>query len=149
MLIIEYVNRRIKPSTKHANSMQVDRVVLKETVLANSYDYIAGEVLGGHKVIYLKDNKVYLASNNNFECFNRVIGITKNSAIENGVISIAKNNDTISLTGWGLVPNTLYYLGTNGAITYIQPMNGIVQLVGIAKNENELEININLPIVRN
>lgn len=126
-----------------------NRVVLKETVLANIYNYIAGEVLGGHKIVYLKDGKIYLASNTNLECFNRIVGITKHSAIKNGVISIAKNNDTIALTGWGLVPNTLYYLGIDGAITYIQPTTGIVQFVGIAKNENELEINISLPIIRN
>ena len=32
MLQIEYRNKRIKPNTKHVNSMQIDRVVLRETL---------------------------------------------------------------------------------------------------------------------
>ena len=37
MLQIEYRNKRIKPNTKHVNSMQVDRVVLRETIQADAY----------------------------------------------------------------------------------------------------------------
>ena len=37
MLQIEYRNKRIKPNTKHVNSMQIDRVVLRETIKADAY----------------------------------------------------------------------------------------------------------------
>ena len=143
MLQIEYLNRKI-------NTLRIDRVVLRErtVVETDNYAYTAGEVLGGHKVVYLKNNKLYLASNTNLECLNKIVGITKNSAIENGEVMLSKSN-IISLNGWGLVPNSLYYLGANGAITNVQPTIGIVQIIGIAKNENELEIKFNLPIVRN
>ena len=37
MLQIELINRRIKPSTKHISTMQIDRVVVRETIKADAY----------------------------------------------------------------------------------------------------------------
>ena len=37
MLQIKFVNRRISASTKYANTLKIDRVVLRETVKADAY----------------------------------------------------------------------------------------------------------------
>lgn len=140
MLVVEYKNVKIA-------SLAIDRVILRETGLTNLYTYTAGEILGGHKFVYLKDGKAFLASNTNIECFNTVIGITSHAANINADVAIVKHG-TITLTGWGLVPNDKYYLSVDGTITNTVPTTGFYQLVGIALNENTLELNINLPIIR-
>lgn len=148
MLQIEY-KKNATYSKSTIETLKIDRVLLREKTIieTDDYAYIAGEVLGGHKLVYLKNNKVFLASNDNIECFNRVVGISKNAAIENGEVRIAKNN-IVFLSGWGLEPNQVYYLGLNGNLTSTQPNTGIVQTVGLAKNSNELEIRISLPILK-
>lgn len=142
MLQIEYKKNVVA-------TIKIDRVVLREKIVieTDDYIYIAGEVLGGNKLVYLKNNKVYLASNDNLECFNKLIGITRNAAIVNGEVRVAKNN-IMYLSGWGLEVDKVYYLGLNGAITSTQPATGITQTIGIAKNSNELEIKISLPILK-
>lgn len=149
MLQIEYKKNVADYKNNIITTLKIDRVVLREKIVieTDDYVYIAGEVLGGHKLVYLKDNKVYLASNDNLECFNKLIGISRNAANENGGLRVAKSN-IMYLSGWGLEVDKLYYLGLNGAITSTQPTTGIVQIIGIAKSSNELEIKISLPILK-
>lgn len=107
---------------------------------------VTGEVVNGNKVLYIKDGKAYLASNNNEDCFNKVIGVSQNAV---GADEIVNFKITGTLNGFGsLIQNKIYYLGTNGDLTDTMPINGIVQVIGIAKTNEELFIDLSTPIKR-
>lgn len=110
--------------------------------------YMCGETIGGHKVVFLYNGMLYIADKENQNIFGKVIGLSTKAGMPNEFISIRKEN-ILYLDGWNLIPNSHYYLNYNGGITNAKPSTGIIQYVGFAKTENELEINIQKPIKRN
>lgn len=106
----------------------------------------AGEIINGNKAIYMKDGKAYLASLTNPECYNKIIGISKNAVVAGEVVNF-KSAGTLNGFG-GLVQNKLYYLGVNGDLSPTAPAYGIFQIIGIAKTNEELFIDISIPIQR-
>ena len=55
----------------------INGVKLIKTIAAIDEVYLAGETIGGHKVVYIKnDSKVYIADKDNPECINKIVGIT-------------------------------------------------------------------------
>ena len=109
--------------------------------------FVANENIGGHKAVYLNNGKISIASNDNTDCLNKVIGFTTHAGNIETSIKV-KRFGIIELTGWGLTTNSIYYLGLNGNITATMPNNGIYQILGTAKSPNELEINIQIAINR-
>lgn len=110
--------------------------------------YRCGETIGGHKIVFLYNDKLYLADKDNNLCFGRVIGLSTQVGTIDEFISIKQEN-VLYLDGWNLIINNHYYLGNNGNITNTKPSTGITQYIGFAKNGNELQINICKPIRRN
>ena len=74
----------------------------------------AGEAINGHKVIYVKDNKAYMASNDNLECLNSIAGISINAVSENGLVRIQTTGE---LDGFSFAGNGTKYLGLNGNVS--------------------------------
>jgi len=109
---------------------------------------IAGETIGGHKIVYEKDKKAYIASNDNLECVGRIVGMTLNAAVQNEILNIRKVGN-IQNQNWGLFSNYLYYLGTDGTIISSTGSGLFLQNLGYASNSENLEFNINIPILRN
>lgn len=108
--------------------------------------YTAGEILNGHRLVYLKDSKAYKASNDNPDCFNRIVGMTVNAALEDELVNVKQGK--IVNPGWALSPNTLYYLGIDGEITSVPPTSGILQAIGYSYDTDTMYINTNIAIRR-
>jgi hypothetical protein len=140
--IISVEERRDIIESREVLSLTVNNNYLEDTDLICT----AGEDLGGHKVVYLKNDKVYKADRNNIDCFNKVIGMTANAAVA-GEDVVIKKGTRIELIGWELIENALYYLGADGGISD-SSTDGIFQIIGIAKNPNTLLIQLSNAIFR-
>lgn len=124
----------------------VNLTINKNYLEENDFVITAGEAIGGHKVVYMIGDKAYLADRYNPLCFNKVIGMSAHAAVAGESVTIKKAT-RISLTGWGLIPDKLYFLGESGELAS-SAETGIFQIIGIAKDENTLLINISNPIGR-
>jgi len=134
-------------SITNTNVIQEREVVAITNTITLDNNYTCGSNIGGHKVVYLNNDKIEYASNDNVNCLNKVIGLSIQAGNADTSIKV-KRDGIIELTNWGLIPNSIYYLGLNGEITNIIPNTGIYQIIGIAKNSNQLEIKINVAINR-
>ncbi|MCO5252538.1 MAG: hypothetical protein M9949_14115 [Candidatus Kapabacteria bacterium] len=108
--------------------------------------HTTGEVINGHRLVYLKDGLAYKASNDNPECFNRLVGMSVNSASLGDAVTVRTGK--IVNPGWGLSANAIYYLGLDGNITLTSPSTGIWQIVGYASDTETLIVNIEIGIMR-
>lgn len=108
--------------------------------------FVAGEVLNGHRFIYINNGKAYKAANNNYDCYNKVIGMTLNAALEDELVNV-RQSGKVTQAGWGLVPNTLYYLGLDGLMTPYEDADGLGLCVGYSISENDFIINIREDII--
>jgi len=94
------------------------------------------------KVVALKDNgTVVLADNKNKDHYEKVIGIALESRFLNQGINVADDNEIININ-WQLKTGATYFLGRDGNITDEFPKSGLIQPIGMAKNNHTLEINI-------
>jgi len=125
----------------------VNQTVVYDEVKCIKNRFTAGETMGGHKVVYMYDGKVWVADNTNDDIIGRVIGMSNQAANESATVEVILQGE-ITLNLWGLVPNSVYYLGTDGAITASVPA-GTLYKIGVAKDANTLIINHNLLIERN
>lgn len=126
--------------------IELGNVVLQKNSDCNNI-YTLGEVVGGQKLVYLKDGKLYKASYDNIECYNKIIGMTMQAGEIDSIVEV-KTEGIIYLNNWQLQTNAIYYLGLDGNISTQLPDNNIAQIIGYAKSENELELNIGLSILR-
>ena len=128
----------------HINENVLDVVSIGTVIEKQGRDYtddtfIAGEALSGHKIVYLKDGKVFTASNDNLDCINSIVGITQNACLANEQIVI-KRKGIVSLNLWGLIPNSIYYLGINGNLTNVAPTSGAWAIMGVAIDANNFNL---------
>jgi glucan-binding YG repeat protein len=108
--------------------------------------FVAGEVTNGHRWLYLKDELAFKADRTNIECYNKVLGMSMNAALEFEDVRVRKSGK-VHQSGWGLVPNTLYYLGTNGQMTPYEVAEGLGLCVGYSISEDDFIINIKEDII--
>jgi hypothetical protein len=111
---------------------------------SNSIDlsFTAGEDLTTGDVVYILGNSVLKASQSNTNYEGKVTGVIVNTVLE-GAVALVRVKGTVTKTGWGLTPNSIYYLGDAGLITATKPSNsGFVLQVGIAKTSTTLEVNL-------
>jgi hypothetical protein len=130
--------------------IEVGSIIIREIVGDSTKtiddQYIAGENLSGHRIAYLKDGKVWLADKADKTNAGRIIGMTLGAVIEGDIVTVRKIGK-ISNPGWGLTPNTLYFLHSNGEISASIPTSGFVQNIGAAIDQDTLEIRITIPIL--
>lgn len=92
---------------------------------------IAGESITAGKIVFVKeDGKVYVSSSSDVNK-NKVTGIALNSGNANDTIKI-QTGGVYQTTG--LTANTVYYLGTNGALS----TTAGAWIVGVARSTTEL-----------
>ena len=113
--------------------------LIKTIADTNDEVYLAGETIGGHKVVYIKnDSKVYIADKDNPECINKIVGITTGAVVSGESVTIRKSG---KLNGFGtLTAGAVYYLGLAGAITTTAAISGFIQIVGFSIDADILEI---------
>ena len=115
-----------------------------ETVL----QYVAGQPLSSHFAVKLnEDAKAVYASCSDDGSFFRVIGITQNSSLTDGVVLVRKYG-VITEPSWNWDMGKLIYLGEDGRIVQDLVMAGkFVQLLGYPVSPTSLFVNINTPII--
>lgn len=128
----------------HINENVLDVVSIGTVIEKQGQDhtddtFIAGENINGHKVVYLKNGKLYTASNDNLECINTIVGMSTSSALS-GESIVIKIKGIVSLNLWGLIPNSIYYLGMNGNLTSIAPTSGAWAIMGVAIDANNFNL---------
>lgn len=107
---------------------------------------IAGESLGGNRVLTLSAGQAVYASNLNNNHLGRVIGLSTTAVVSGASVEVIQQGE---LNGFsGLVQDTKYYLGDNGVLVDSAPSSGFIQQIGVASSSTKLLINIQAPIAR-
>lgn len=106
---------------------------------------IAGENIGGNRVVKTVDDKAFYASRSAGEGGD-IIGISVSVASINLPIDIASSGTMVE-QGWNWTPNMELYLDENGLMTQIAPTTGTLIVVGIAMTDKKININISNPII--
>jgi hypothetical protein len=105
-----------------------------------------GEILQANRVVYMLNNKLYMASSNNDVCIGRLFGITTQSGIVNQIIQV-QNKDVFTNLNWNFTLNAPVFLGLNGEVTQ-DPNQQILYPIGNTVDTNKISINIGYPIRR-
>jgi hypothetical protein len=114
-----------------------------------AHDFIAGQILGGQRVVMLSGGKAVYFNPNNENNIGRVLGITKHAAILNASVNVIMDGIIIN-AGWGLTTDAIYYADNNGMITTAIPAPPFIfQRIGIAVNPNTLKLEFSEPISTN
>ncbi|MFP4528515.1 MAG: hypothetical protein ACLFQX_08200 [Candidatus Kapaibacterium sp.] len=115
--------------------------------LGNVSTFQAGETLGGHKAVYVSGGQAFLADYSDADQAGRIVGMTMHSATAGEDVEV-KIAGTLNLQSWGLLPGTVYFLASSGNLTATPPSaTGFIQKIGVARDSNNLEINISYPIL--
>jgi len=123
-------------------------IFLKEIIIieaANVLKVVAGEVLGGQRVVMLENGVAFYYDPSDEKNVGKVIGITNQASIQGEQIDIVGFG---VITNMGnLIPNQIYYAGLNGLISETPIASGIFQRIGIAIDANNLKIDFSEPLI--
>lgn len=108
----------------------------------SSLSHITPIDLGGNRVVTASFT---YASSDDISTVSKAIGITTGSALATQLVSIILSGELGSF--YGLIPDGVVYLSTNGTISQSLPSNGYIQKVGVALDATTLLIHISEPIV--
>jgi hypothetical protein len=86
------------------------------------------------------------ADQTNLNHLGKVLGITLNSASDGEDVDILLTG-FVSFNGWDFDVNLPIYLGVNGLITQVLPVNGFSQILGFAESPDTIFVNLREPIV--
>lgn len=113
---------------------------------ALTYNYIAGETLGGQRIVMISGGKVFyfdpLDENNS----GKQLGFTDTAAITDDSVNVISNG-VIESAGWGLTPDAVYYAAIDGTISITPISSGISMRVGVAISAEKLKIEFSEPII--
>jgi hypothetical protein len=112
---------------------------------SDTYTGIAGEDLGGGKLVYLSAGKFYLYDANDTALADAAFGITKGAAVTDAPVDI-QISGVFTEVGLGLNPDAEYYAGLTGLLTDT-PTFAVCTFIGIALNSDSLKIEIQQSII--
>jgi hypothetical protein len=110
-----------------------------------TYTGIAGENLGGGKLVYLNAGKFYLYNANDTALADAAFGITQAAAVADAAVTIQLSG-VFTEVGMGLTPGTEYYADINGLFT-TTPTAVVSTFIGIAITADSLKLNIQQSII--
>lgn len=109
--------------------------------------YHAGEVLGGHRFVYLDENrKLKYADIGNIESIKKIIGITVNSGNVDDLINVRNFGEVVE-PSFNLDVTKSIYLSNNGLYTQIYNENNVCLILGKAISVTSMFIDIQQPIL--
>lgn len=106
---------------------------------------IAGETLGGGKLVYLSGDKFFLYDASDVSLADTAFGMTMSAANINEALSV-KITGVFTEAGLGLIPNEEYFAGINGLLTNAAT-NTVITSVGIAVTADQIKIEIQPSII--
>lgn len=92
--------------------ISVNEQIVNNSVSSNSEFFQSGDNISSGTVVYIKENKVYKFDVNDENLYGFHIGIAITSATINTSIKV-QFNGIVHIPGFGLLPDTLYYIGLN------------------------------------
>lgn len=125
-------------------------VTIETNVSANIIDdmmsVIAGENISSSNVIMLVNGEAFKYQPGDVANYGKAIGIAGNAAIIGNVVNV-KMSGKVNIPGWGLSADQLYYAADNGGVTTNVPLSGLHTLIGIAKDPDNMIVDIDEPII--
>lgn len=112
---------------------------------SDTYSGIAGEILGGGKVVYILGGKFYLYDASDPILADMAFGITKTAAALNAPVDI-QISGVYTEIGLGLTPDLEYYAGLIGLLTS-SANNIVITSIGIAIDADNIKIEIQPSII--
>ena len=107
---------------------------------------LAGENLGGNRVVYIADGRAFYADSDNLTCSNASVGITNGAAVLDDIINI-QTSGYMQEPSWQWSTNLPLFLGVNGLMTQTMPTTGFSQIIGIVTSSTEIIIQIQPSII--
>lgn len=104
----------------------------------------AGETFGGGRLLIISNGKVYKFNASNEQENEREIGFSLSSAIQGDIVSV-KNFGQIEIGS--LIPDAIYYANDDGLISINPVASGTMLKVGIAIDNQFLEIKFSQSII--
>lgn len=109
-------------------------------------DYVAGEALGGNRVVRADTNGKAVYASNTVAASQNLLGITTGSA-SLGATATVQRSGIMAEPSWSWTAGQLIYLGTNGVMTQVYPAGAtIVIIVGFALTPTSIHISPREPI---
>ena len=110
--------------------------------------FIAGENLGGQRVVKISQGKVYYFDQSDILNAGHLLGITNQAASINENIDVILSG-VINNPGWNLTQDGIYFADINGLITLTPSSSGISQRVGTALDSDNLKIEFSEQLIIN
>lgn len=129
-------------------AVTLDLSVVNQGAAARDASYLAGEILGGHRVVVLAaDGLLYHADPSDPAHIGRVVGLTT-GAVEMGAAATVRVYGEIIEPGWAWDPDLPVFVGGNGLPTQTPPAAGFSQILGFAVSAVKLFIALEPPIIQ-
>jgi hypothetical protein len=122
--------------------ISVNEPILNTSTSSNFELFQSGDNISSGTVVYIKENKVYKFDVNDESLYGFHIGVAITSAITNTSIKV-QFNGIVHIPGFGLLPDTLYYIGLNSRPS--TNINGIKLLTPLGVSISEDKIFLQLP----
>jgi hypothetical protein len=108
--------------------------------------FIAGEILGGQRVVAILSGLVYYFDPSNDSFIGRQLGMTDHAADATALVRVVMGGVMVN-SGWGITQNAIYYAGALGTITSTIPTPpGVFQRIGIAVDSDTMKLEFSEPI---
>lgn len=108
-------------------------------------DYEAGQVLSGHRVVMVEDNKAYYADCTILSHGKLVLGITTGASVI-GAQSRIQVSGELYEPSWSWTLGIPVWLSTNGLLSQVLPSSGFCLSVGFPTSSTKLIVRISEPI---
>ena len=110
-------------------------------------DYLAGEALGGHRVVIVGDDaKLHYAENTNPAHLFRILGITI-GAVDQDAQANVRTGGIMTEPAWNWSLGQFIYLGANGLLTQNLPANGFLITVAWPVTPAKIMVDIKVPVL--
>jgi len=100
----------------------------------------AGENISTFKPVIVENGLLYLADSNNPGHINKIIGITLESGVTGGIITVSTAGH-IKNAGWSFSNTVIFLEGTSVSDT--PPLTGFSAILGVAATPNSVILNLN------
>jgi hypothetical protein len=145
---VTITEEKLNVSTNDKVSVKIGDVISLTSSQINTIvkSYKCGEAIGGHKVVYLEGNKIYIADYLNLNIVNKIVGVTRQAG---------NIDDYVEVVIFGELAYDFatsagdYYLFTAGTLQTAIANNGVIVKIGKYVQEKVLFIEIGEYIIRN
>jgi len=111
-------------------------------ISAVTKEYEAGENISSGRLLEVRSGKVYYHDPNGTK---EPYGIAGNAALMGDDVTVTLSGD-VTISGWGLTLETLYYARDSGVIATTPNPTTRAQVIGFSVATNTLNVNIQQPI---